>query len=268
MEGSSRASRAALAQWLADQPADGLDQLATDLFGVTDLLATEPQLRRALAEPASPPGAKQALVTALLAGKVSAPAQDAVALAAAQRWSSPRHLPDALDSLASEALLAAADADGTLDEVEDELFRFGRVLGREPALELALADPTAPPDRNAHLLHRLLDGKASDRTTRLLERIVSNSRGRELQRAIEELGELAAARRQRLIADVEVAAELDAAQAEALRVALGRVYSADITLQVAVVPGLLGGVRVRVGQELIDGSVLRRLAEARILLAR
>ena len=73
----------------------------------------------------------------------------------ASRWSQPGDLVVAFESIARQALLAAAEKDGSLDNVEDELFRFGRVLNREPELATLLADTNTPADKRVELLDRL-----------------------------------------------------------------------------------------------------------------
>lgn len=155
-----------------------------------------------------------------------------------------------------------------LDEVEDELFRFGRLLDREAGLELALSDPAGAPADKSRLLHTLLDGKAQPASIRLLERLVLAPRGRTLDRAIADVGALAAARRQRLVATVRSARPLDAERLTRLAEALHRLYGRAVQVQLDVDPSLVGGLTVRVGDELVDGSIARRLADARAQLTR
>ena len=165
------------------------------------------------------------------------------------------------------AQLAAAEKDGQLDDVEDELFRFARILEREPELLVALQDLTMPPEPRARLLADVLSEKVHPATMRLATEAVANPRGRSLNRALEDDVRLAAERRQRLIAEVWSAIELTAEQEEQLRTVLSRVYGRDIQVQVTVDRSVMGGVSVRVGEDLIEGSVAHKLEIARRGLA-
>jgi F-type H+-transporting ATPase subunit delta len=261
MRGASRESLAGLRDRL---PAEGdLAALSGELFAVVSILAGQGSLRRALSDPATEDAAKVGLVDTLFGSRLEPAALDIVREGARSRWSQPRDLLDALEELAVDAALGAAEAAGQLDEVEDELFRFERILDAEPALRATLTDRHLAPDVKRGLLHTLLDGKVSDVTFVLLERAVLESRGRTIENALRELSTLAAQRRDRLIAHVTSATELSAEEQTGLAEALGRAFSHDVRLQVVVDPSLIGGLTVRIGDELIDASVARQLDEAR-----
>jgi F-type H+-transporting ATPase subunit delta len=238
-------------------------QLSDELYAVVGLLTAQGSLRRALTDPALEVKRKTAVVDQLLKAQLAAPTIALVKTGVELRWSESRDLVDALEELAVDSALAVAEAAGQLDEVEDELFRFERILDGEAALRAALTDPGLPDDRKRELLHRLLDGKVSDVTYSLLERAVITPRGRTIERVITDLSALTAKRRERLIARVTSAVELSEQEQTDLAAALQRNFGNDIQLQVVVDPELLGGLTVRIGDELIDGSVARQLAEAR-----
>lgn len=240
-----------------------LARLGEDLFAVLGLLVDEPALRRHLADPAVPASARSGLADRLLADRIGRPALDTVSELVAARWSRSVDLLDALETLARRASLAVAEKDGTLDDVEDELFRFSRVLDREPRLNSLLGDTTTPADKRVGLLRELLGGKASPVTVGLLAQSVRVSRGRSLDLVAAELAELAAERRDRYVAHVRTAVRLTAEQEQRLADTLSRLYERAISLQIELDPDLLGGLVVRVGGELIDGSVAGRLAAAR-----
>jgi F-type H+-transporting ATPase subunit delta len=240
-----------------------LARLGDDLFGVLGVLVREPGLRRALADAATPPAARSALADRLFNGKIGKPALDAVSDLVSARWSRPGDLVEAIERLARRATFGIAEKDGSLDEVEDQLFRFGRILDREPELSTLLADENTPAERRAGLLAGLLDGRTSTVTATLLEQTVRNPRSRSLDRAAEELSELAAERRDRYVAHVRTPVRLSGAQEQRLTDALSRLYGRSISLQVEQDESLIGGLVVRVGGELIDGSIASRLAAAR-----
>jgi F-type H+-transporting ATPase subunit delta len=243
--------------------AAGLGALGDDLFAVLRLLSTEIGLRRSLADPTTPGSARSGLADRLLNGKISRSALDVVSDLVSARWSKPGDLLEGLEVLARRATLGVAEKGGTLDDVEDQLFRFGRILDREPHLATLLADQSAPADKRAALLHTVLGGKVSPVTESLLEQTVRMPRGRNLQVVAEELAELAAARRDRYVAHVRTPVRMTAEQEQRLTDSLTRLYNRPISLQVELDPSLLGGLVVQVGGELIDGSVSSKLATAR-----
>jgi F-type H+-transporting ATPase subunit delta len=267
MQGASRDALAALRAALADSlsgtadPA-ALERLSADLFAVVTVFATQTSLRRAVSDPATDADAKVALVDRLLAGKIGDGALDLVRRTARSRWSEPRDVVDALEAVAVEAALSHAEQDDQLDEVEDQLFRFERVVAAQPDLRTALTDRNLPADLKRQLLHRLLDGKVAPVTLELLERAVLWPRGRTFERVLEEFLGVAAQRRSRVVARVTSAVPLSDDQQSRLAAAIAGEFGSDVRLQVIVDPSLLGGLTVRVGDELIDASVVRQLDAA------
>ncbi len=247
-------------------PAD-LARMADELFATVTLLDRQPGVRRALADPAAEPDRRAALLERLLGAQVGDSTLRLLRPLVRSRWSTPRDLTDATELLGRRAALGVAEREGRLDEVEDQLFRFARILDGEPGLRQALEDRTADPDRRAGLLDRLIGERVDPTTRRLLEHAVRVPRGRTLDRSTGELVELAAARRQRYVATVTAAAPLTEQQERRLADVLARIYGRPVSIQVAVDPALLGGLVVRVNDEVIDGSVLSRLTTARHRLA-
>jgi F-type H+-transporting ATPase subunit delta len=253
--------REALATSVGQGGADA-QRLSDELFAVVSLLTTQGSLRRALSDPGVAAEAKQRLVDNLLSGKISDAALELVRSTAGSRWSEPRDVVDALEAAAVDAALARAESDGKLDEVEDELFRFERIVDGEPQLRAALTDRNLPADRKRDLLHRLLEGKASPVTLALVERAVLYPRGRTIERVLDEFTKFAAQRRSRLIARVTSAVPLSDDQQQRLTQALSREFGNDVRLQLVVDATIVGGITVRVGDELLDASVLRQLQAA------
>ncbi|KLL12726.1 F0F1 ATP synthase subunit delta [Protofrankia coriariae] len=280
MDGSSRRSLAVARDRLDEltalpppgtttpRPAANLARLADDLDGVVDLLDRELVVRRALTDPGMPGSARSELAARLFGSKISPTALEIVQVAVTGRWARPLDLQQALAELAVEVLLAQAQRNNVLDDVEDELFRFGRLLNRTPELSLALSAPAAPVSAKQALVARLLDGKAHPVTVRLVQRAVTERYHGDLERRLEQLTTIAAARRNRLVAVVLSAVPLAGDQIYRLRTAISRYFGRDVQLQVDVDPAVLGGVVVRVGDEVVDGSVLRRLTDARRRLLR
>jgi F-type H+-transporting ATPase subunit delta len=246
----------------ATAPAE-LQRLAEDLFAVLGLLERERSLRRALADPATPSDARSGLADRLLNGKIGRAALDVVSDLVTSRWSRPVDLVEAVETLARSAAFGVAEKDGSLDRVEDELFRFGRIVDREPELARLLADEATPTEKRIGLLRDVIGEKVAPVTAMLLEQTIRTPRSRNLDVAAEQLSELAAARRDRYVAHVRTPVRLTAEQEQRLTDSLSRLYGRPISVQAELDPDLLGGLVVRVGGELIDGSVAGRLAAAR-----
>jgi F-type H+-transporting ATPase subunit delta len=268
---ASRATLAAVRERLDafsdEADPDAAQTLSGELFAVVGLLLREPVLRRHVSDASTPPDGRRRLVEQVLAGKVSQPALDIVAAVVAGRWSRPVDLIDGVEELARKAALAVAHRDGSIEEVEDELFRFGRILQVQPRLRVLLADPGAPADKRVELLDAVIGGKVRPVTEQLLRQLVASPRGRSLENAVVELSELAAAQRDRSVARVQTAIALTDEQESRLEQALSAIYRRQIALRVEVEPGVLGGLLIRVGDEVIDGTVASRLSTVRQRLA-
>lgn len=168
----------------------------------------------------------------------------------------------------AEAILAVAEAEGDLGSVEDQLFRFGRIVGSRPELREALTDPGLPADRKKALIDDLLEGKAGKNTIGLLDFLMEQGRARDLPRIIETLGEMAAERRRTTLAEVRTAVPLDELRRARLQEALSRATGRRVELRVLIDHSIMGGVVARVGDQVFDGSVKRRLELAREQLTR
>jgi F-type H+-transporting ATPase subunit delta len=269
MRGASRAAfgqaRDALTQVVAGPAAAAT--VGEELFAVTGLLDHEPGLRRALADPTSPARARTGLVRDLLGQRLSAATLGLVSGMAAARWSAPRDLPNATEQLAVLATAAAAEGARELDDVEDELFRFGRIDGAEPELHAALASPVLPDDRKRELLNALLEAKVTRAALRLITQATVHPRGRSLEANLADYARLVAEWRERLIATVRVATPLTDGQRERLTAALAAIYGHGIQLNVVQDPRVVGGMSVLIGDEFIDGTLSSRLAALRQRLA-
>jgi F-type H+-transporting ATPase subunit delta len=270
MRGASRASFADLSDRLAAEDVTSATvaaRLGNELFAVVVLLDTEHGLRRALSDPGKPAAEKGAVAGALLHGKVTR-RTEALAVAAAEfRWASQGDMVDAIEELAVDAMVRAAEADNSLDDLEDELFRFGRVVAAQPDLRAALADSSLPQDRKHELLGALLAGKVNAVTLGLINQMVAHPRGRSLSAALDMCADIAARRREQLIAVVRSAVELSASQRRRLAEALAASYGHHVHLNVVLDPSVVGGISVQIGDELIDGTAASRLAAVRRKLA-
>lgn len=270
LQGASRESLAAARETLGtlirSRDTD-LGALGDDLFELSALLDREHALRRALTDPSRTGDDRAGLARAVVGEQVGGAALDVLVWAVRARWSTPRDLADALELLAVEAQVAAAEQGGRLDAVEDELFRTARVVAGSPDLRIALSDRSAPADARAALIEGLLDGQTTDETRRLVRQAVVAPRGRTFDHVLTAYGQVAADRRSRLVATVTATVPLTEEQRSRLGAALARIYGHEVHLNVEIDPDVLGGVRVAIGDEVIDGSVASRLDDARRRLA-
>lgn len=264
MLGASRESLSACREGVDARRQDAdFARLPEELYAVATLLSGQPQLQAALADAGQLSATRAGLVRDILGGRVSGLTVDVVLQAVDQRWSSDDDLVMALESLAAQAAFTTAQADGTLDATEEELFRFGRALDASADLQMALTDPAQSAATKASIVRDLLSGRATPATAQVLQYSVGHLHGRRIDSVVDDLCELAAAQRQRVVAEVRVAAALDDTQRSRLSSALSRLSGREVRLNVAVDPSVLGGVYVQIGDEVIDGTVASRLEQAR-----
>jgi F-type H+-transporting ATPase subunit delta len=247
--------------------APSAEQLGDELLSVVRVLDGQPGLRRALGDSSAEPQRREAMLNSLLSGKVNAKTIEVLVAAVGNRWSTPRELVDGLDELGRTALLVHAEREGRLDTVEDELFRFGRIVAADSDLERALTDRAAPADSKLSLVRELLGDKADAVSVRLVEALVTVPRGRTVVNGLGELAAEAAKRRERSVAYVVSPVALTEQQEERLAATLQRIYSRPIALHVEVDPDIQGGLVIKVGDEVIDGSATGRIDELRRRLA-
>jgi F-type H+-transporting ATPase subunit delta len=264
MRGSSRAAFAAGHEAFAAALGSGADgsALAEDLFGVTGALDSSASLRRALVDPSRDATAKRGLVESLFGPKISAAATGVLNALVSQRWADDRDLGDATETLAVEALVASAEAGGRLDALEDDLFRFGRLVAADSGLRDALSAHGGDENVKVALVEDLLHGKASAETISLTRQAAVSPRGRRFGRVLESYLAIAAKRRDQLTATVTAAVPLDDAQRQRLVQALSGIYHGPVQINIVLDPAVVGGIRVQVGDEVVDGTIARRIQEA------
>ncbi|MEE2521470.1 F0F1 ATP synthase subunit delta [Pseudarthrobacter sp. J75] len=270
---SSESLTTALTELEARLPGASL-QLATELFGILGTLDSSAGLRRALTDPSRSGEEKSALVRQLVGGKVSADAADIAAGLASLRWASARDIGDALETLGATVVIAVAEnksavsASGIsgLEELENDLFSFNRTVASSHEAQRALSEPQASAAAKTALAQKLVPG-ASEEAKVLIAQAVSNPRGLKPGRLVERFAQLAAKRQQRWIATVSVTRPLTATQLDRLQSALNALYRRELKINVTVDPALIGGIRVQVGDEVLDASVVARLGELNRQLA-
>ncbi len=273
MLGASRTSISVLQDFLRaqfDEPGGSsasFNEAGQGLLQVVDVLANERKLRSTLADPSNNADLKRQIVARLFGTQLPARSIAAIDQVATSRWSSEADMVDAVEEAGAISILMGAELDGHIDAVEEELFRFGRAIDANASLQMALTDPATPAQEKAGIVGSLLAGKSTTETAALLSHVSGSLRGRRIQDAVVRLSELAAARRGRIIADVRSAIELSPEQEARLAGALTRIHGHPVELNVAIDPDVIGGIDVRIGDEVIDGTVATKLDQARRRLA-
>ena len=270
---SSESLATALAGLEAKLPTASL-QLAKELFGILGTVDSSAGLRRALTDPSRNGDEKSALVRQLVGGKVSADAAEIAGGLASLRWATARDIGDALETLAATVVISVAEnksavsASGItgLEELENDLFSFNQAVASNHEVQRALSEPQASASAKTTLAEKLVPG-ISEEAKVLVSQAVTQPRGIKATRLVERFAELAAKRQQRWIATVSVTRPLTQAQLERLQAGLNAMYGRELKVNVNVDPALIGGIRVQVGDEVLDASVLTRLGELQRQLA-
>src|SRR4051812_28439225 len=159
------------------------------------------------------------------------------------------------------ALLEIAKAEGSLETVEDELFRIARTIEGNDELRATLTDQAIPIERRQGMVEDLFGGKASPITTQLVSFVVAIGRSRELPAIIDRLVAEAAEERKQAVAEVRSAIPLTDDQRPRLAAALGKATGKQVSVKVVVDPSVMGGLVARIGDTVIDGSVRHRLEQ-------
>jgi F-type H+-transporting ATPase subunit delta len=159
----------------------------------------------------------------------------------------------------ARAILEIAQAEDRLSEIEDELFRFARIVEGNDELRMALANPGLSLDRRSAIVEELLEGRVLAVTRALAVFIVGAGRGHDLPAIITRFVELAAQTRDRELAEVRSAVPLDDAQTKRISEALSRATGKRIEVKVVVDPSVMGGLVASIGDTVIDGTVRHRL---------
>lgn len=264
MLGSSRESLTALQNQISAKRGDsGFAETGSELLNVTKLFASDKALRVSLADAGQPADSRESLVRDLLGSKISSLALEFVVAATRSRWSSPDDLVEGVESLAAFIVFAAAESAGELERVENEIFAFGHAVDANAELQMALTNPAFSPDLKAGVVRDVLADRVAKGSALLLEHTGANLRGRRVDVALKNLSDIAANLRNRIVAEVRVAIPLTSEQVTRLSSVLARIAGQQVSLNVVVDPSVVGGVSVRLGDDVIDGSVSTRLEQAR-----
>ncbi len=262
VDGQSHAELRSRFESAVSQAGGDAAKIGDALFSFAELLDARPSVRRALTDTGRGPADREALLRRLTGDRLDATSVDLLAACVSERWAKPGELTTTIEEFGVLAHLFAARAHDRLDTVEEELFRFAQVVRRERDLRSALLDRAAPPEALSGLIRRLLDGRSAPETVRLVEHAVLERRAGSLESELERVSELAARLRARRVAVVHVAAPLAPEHRDRLERALSVRAGGPVQMNIVVEPGLVGGIKVELGDEVVDGTVASRLEGA------
>ena len=258
------AARTALDAAVKGVDAQTASTLSAELFFAADILGSNNSVRRALTDTSRDGAAKSTLIKDLLASKVGTAATGLLTELSALRWSGAKDLVQVIEQLAIEAEATAANISGELDRVENEMFVVSKTISNSSELRKAFKSDAQ--FAKAQLAADLLKN-ASSSTTKLVSQMVNSWRGRSIESAFADYQWALAARRNRVIALVRIAAPMSQAQQNRLEAALNKQVGQPVRMNIEVDPTVLGGVSVKFADEIVDGSVSNRLAGAARALA-
>jgi len=247
---------------------EGAAEIGDQLFTVLDALDGSAALLRGLADPARDAEAKAGLVRGILGGRADDRVVAVLVDLVARRWSADADLAQAVEDLAVGATLASARARGALETVENELFTIVRSLVGSPAdVRSTLNAPGVTEADRVRLLETILAGRGDEATRRLARRAVGLRGGRRFVATLSWYMDIAASMRDRLVGLATVSAPLTEAQTDRLGNLLAQAYGKPVQLNVVVDPVVVGGLRIQVGDDVVEATVLARMADARRRLA-
>lgn len=261
MGSATREALGATRSALAGLAGSGTLATGEELFAAGRVIGESSQLRAALADSSAEAANKRGIIDAVF-GSLGATTRDLLGVVATNRWSNDDELLAGIEELGLRVLATSGDA-----PIEAELFTFGRAVSSNAELELAVGSKLGTDEAKNALVRALLAGSASPQTVAIVQQLVLQPRGRRIAELLRHAASIVADEAGLAIATVSTATPLGAAQLERLRAGLATTYGRDLRINQIIDPALIGGVRVQIGDDVIDGSVASRLNELRLQLA-
>lgn len=261
VRGVSATSLAAVLEVVESTDGD-LTTVGDELFSVVGALDATPAVRRILTDPSTEADARSGVAGSVFGGKVSPETLGIIDAAARGRWSGGRALTDGIEVAGLAAHVVAADKAGQLDDVELELFEAQRIIDAERELRATLSDRTIPADRKAGLVDTIFGDKVAPATLAILRQAAAGRTG-SFDAVVERFADEVAARRSRTLAEVRSAVPLADDERERLAAALSAKYGRPVHVNTIVDPAIVGGLKISIGDDVIDGTIVGRLEDAR-----
>ena len=269
MKASSRQSLAAARNALEKKltSAEIAATTSRDLLAMVVVFDSNISLSRALTDRSRNVADKSELIKRVFANSVSEVTLSFALELIALRWSSPSDLVSAIERLGIETDAAAAEKSNSLDRLEEELFSFTQTVRKSPELRATLNDRARTGARKSDLIASLLKGKSLEATVRLIGALVDHPRGRNVDSVMADLADAIAARKSRTIAHVKSAVVLTQDQVDRIAQSLSAQIGTQVRVNVEIDATVVGGLNIRFGDEVIDGSIATRIGSAQRLLA-
>lgn len=267
MASATRASLAKAQSALKPLLAKADIKFAEELFGIGAILASSPQLRGILSDPSTESAAKAEVIKSVFGKSASKTSLDFLNALVVLRWSKPSDMVASLETLAVHTVASIADKAKKLDALESTLFAFQQAIDNDSDLQFALADKNAGDDAKAKLVEVLLKGKSTPEAILLVRRAVVGARKRRVSAVLESFAKQVSAYAERLVAVVTVASPISDKQLARLEKSLAKSYGQSLKLNVEIDSSILGGVRIQIAGDVIDGSLSNRLNAAKLQLA-
>lgn len=267
MASATRASLAKAQSALKPLLASADIKFADELFSLGEILASSSQLRGILSDPSAEQDAKAGVIKSVFGKVASKPALDFLSALVALRWSKPSDMVAAVETLAVHTVASIADKAKKLDVLESTLFAFQQAVDTDPELQFALADKLGGAEAKSKLVEALLKGKSTPEATLLVRRAVVGARKRSVSAVLQSFGKQVSAYVERLVAVVTVAQPISDKQLDRLGKSLAKTYGHSLKLNVEIDESILGGVRIQIDGDVIDGSLSNRLNAAKLQLA-
>lgn len=267
MSSSTRQALKAAKEILTPLLADADLKFSEEIFVISSATSGSKQLRNILSDPSAEISGKNKALQAVFGKTLSAKSVELAGKIVSLRWSKGSDLVTALEQLAVYSVAAIAAKNKSLETLEAELFEFRKVIDSEQQLQIALASRQASDEQKLTMVNSLISNKFGPEATLLIRFAVIGSTKIRISVVLEQFGKLLAAYAERLVATVTVASELTDLQQTALEKALSRDYGNSLRLNIEIDPAILGGIKVQIAGEVIDGSVANRLKQAKLMLA-
>jgi F-type H+-transporting ATPase subunit delta len=267
MASATRASLAKAQSALQPLLAKADIKFAEELFDIAAILASSAQLRGILSDPSAEAAAKAEITKSVFGKAISTSSLDFLNALVVLRWSKAGDLTAALETLGVQTVAAIADQAKSLDALESTLFAFQQAIDNDSELQFALADKNASDEAKTNLVDALLKGKTTAEATLLVRRAITAGGKRRASAVLESFAKQVSAYAARLVAVVTVASPISDAQLARLEKTLAKSYGQSLKLNVEIDESMLGGVRIQVAGDVIDGSLSNRLNAAKLQLA-
>jgi len=235
-----------------------------ELFAAGRIIGDSSHLLGALSDPGVDSSTKVALVKQLFGPGYAPTTVELLSGIASGRWSTHTDLLAGIEEIGIRAVATSAPAGSAVDA---ELFEFGRAVTSDADLELALGSKLGSTDQKRGLVERLLGGRASEQTVAIVRQLVTQPRGRRIGELIRFASTVVADESGSAVATVTVAAPLSATQLQRIETVLAGQYGQKVQLNQVIDRSVVGGIRIQLGDDVIDGSVATRLNDLKLQLA-